>query len=232
MIKISLLILFFLINFSIEADEKELREIIKKTYPELIVKSIKKTNFNDLYEIYIAGQIIYSDEKFNFLIVEGRVVNPKTKVDLTSQRLEELNKVDFDSLPFINAIKEVRGDGSKSIAVFSDVDCPFCRKLDKETISKLTDITIYTFLYPLAIHPEAKKKSQQIWCAENKIIAWNNYMMKNTLPQNDGGCDTPIEENMKLAKKLGISSTPTIVVSNGKRIEGALPFEEIVKLIE
>ena len=75
MIKMSLLILFFLINFSIEAGEKELREIIKKTYPELIIKSIKKTNYNDLYEIYIAGQIIYSDEKFNFLIVEGRIVN-------------------------------------------------------------------------------------------------------------------------------------------------------------
>lgn len=232
MIKMSLLILFFLINFSIEAGEKELREIIKKTYPELIIKSIKKTNYNDLYEIYIAGQIIYSDEKFNFLIVEGRIVNPKTKVDLTTARLEELNKVDFSSLPFENAIKEVRGDGSKNIAVFSDVDCPFCRKLDKETISKLTDVTIYTFLYPLAIHPEAKKKSQQIWCAENKIIAWNNYMTNNALPENDGDCSTPIEENLKLAKKLGISSTPTIVISNGKRIEGALPYEEIIKLIE
>jgi thiol:disulfide interchange protein DsbC len=57
-------------------------------------------------------------------------------------------------------------------------------------------------------------------------------MLKNTLPKNDGNCDTPIEANLKLAKKLGISSTPTIIVSSGKRIEGALPYEDIKKYIE
>lgn len=75
-------------------------------------------------------------------------------------------------------------------------------------------------------------KSKKIWCSENKIIAWNNYMLKNTLPKNDGNCDTPIEANLKLAKKLGISSTPTIIVSSGKRIEGALPYEDFKKYIE
>ena len=106
MIKISLIILLIFINFSTEAGEKELREIIEKTYPELTIKSIQKTQYNDLYEIYIGGQIIYSDESFSFLIVEGRVVDPKTKVDLTTARLEELNKVDFNSLPFKNAIND------------------------------------------------------------------------------------------------------------------------------
>ena len=232
MIKISLIILLILINFSAEAGEKELREIIEKTYPELTIKSIQKTQYNDLYEIYIGGQIIYSDESFSFLIVEGRVVDPKTKVDLTTARLEELNKVDFNSLPFKNAIKEVRGDGSRRIAVFSDVDCPFCRKLEKETITKLTDITIYTFLYPLAIHPDAKEKSKKIWCAKNKVDAWSNYMIKNSLPENDGSCNTPVEANLELARKLGISSTPTIIMADGKRIEGALPYEEIAKFIK
>jgi thiol:disulfide interchange protein DsbC len=75
-------------------------------------------------------------------------------------------------------------------------------------------------------------KSKKIWCSRNKTIAWNNYMLKNTLPKNDGNCDTPIEENLELAKKLGISSTPTIILSSGKRIEGALPYEDIVKYIE
>ena len=99
-------------------------------------------------------------------------------------------------------------------------------------LSKLKDVTIYTFLYPLAIHPEAMNKSKKIWCSGNKTAAWNNYMLKNMLPKNDGNCATPIEENLELAKKLGISSTPTIIVSSGKRIEGALPYEDIVKYID
>ena len=81
MIKIVLIIFLIFINLHAISGEKELREIIKKTYPELTIKSIQKTNYNDLYEIFIGGQIIYSDEDFNFLIVEGRLVDPKTKID-------------------------------------------------------------------------------------------------------------------------------------------------------
>ena len=64
MIKIALIIFLTFINFStLGRARKELREIIKKTYPELTIKSIQKTNYNDLYEIFIGGQIIYSDEE-------------------------------------------------------------------------------------------------------------------------------------------------------------------------
>ena len=57
-------------------------------------------------------------------------------------------------------------------------------------------------------------------------------MIKNSLPENDGSCNTPVEANLELARKLGISSTPTIIMADGKRIEGALPYEEIAKFIK
>jgi len=156
-------ILFFLfLSFIAHADTDELKEIIKNIYPELPVKNIQKTNFNDLYEVYIGGQIIYTNETFDFLIVEGRVVDPKTKNDLTELRLEELTRVNFKDLPLSDAIKVVKGDGKRKIAIFSDVDCPYCKSLEKKELSNVDNITIYTFLYPLAIHPEAELKSKKI----------------------------------------------------------------------
>jgi len=227
MIKFISIFLFSFISSFTHADEDVLREIMKKTYPELPIKGIEKTKFNDLYEVYIGGQIIYTNETFDFLIVEGRVVDPKTKIDLTDLRLEELTRINFKDLPLSDAIKVVKGNGKRKIAIFSDVDCPYCKQLEKKELSNMDNITIYTFLYPLAIHPEAEEKSKKIWCAKDRAKAWSEYIFKDKLPKNPGDCKTPINKIVKLGKDLGISSTPTIILSNGKRVPGAIPYKQL-----
>jgi thiol:disulfide interchange protein DsbC len=229
--KIIITIILFSFSLLVFSDEKELQEKINQSYPDLVIKSIQKTDFNNLYEVLISGQIIYTNKDFSFLIVEGRVVDPETKIDLTSDRLDELTRVNFLRLPFDKAIKVVRGDGERKVAVFSDVDCPFCKKLEKEGLSELDNITIYTFLFPLAIHPKAEIRSKKIWCAEDKEKAWNDYMLRNIMANNNGNCKTPIEDILVLGRDLGISSTPTIIFSSGKKIPGAIPLKEIEKHI-
>jgi|TARA_B110000971_G_scaffold220115_1_gene262843 thiol:disulfide interchange protein DsbC len=229
--KIIITIILFSFSLLVFSDEKELQEKINQSYPDLVIKSIQKTDFNNLYEVLISGQIIYTNKDFSFLIVEGRVVDPETKIDLTSDRLDELTRVNFLRLPFDKAIKVVRGNGERKVAVFSDVDCPFCKKLEKEGLSELDNITIYTFLFPLAIHPKAEIRSKKIWCAEDKEKAWNDYMLRNIMANNNGNCKTPIEDILVLGRDLGISSTPTIIFSSGKKIPGAIPLKEIEKHI-
>ena len=232
MIKNISISLFLFLSFIAQADNDALREIMKKTYPELPIKNIQKTNFNDLYEVYIGGQIIYTNENFDFLIVEGRVVDPETKNDLTELRLEELTRGNFEDLPLSDAIKVVKGNGKRKIAIFSDVDCPYCKRLEKRELSNINNITIYTFLYPLAIHPEAKLKSKKIWCANDRSKAWTEYIHNDNLPENSGDCKTPINKILKLGKDLGISSTPTIILSNGKRVPGAIPYEQLEEYLQ
>ena len=232
MIKIISIFMCFFVSLSTFADEDTLREVMKNTYPELPIKSIQKTDYNDLYEVFIGSQIIYTNDAFDFLIVEGRVVDPKTKIDLTELRLEELSRVNFNDLPLSDAIKVVKGNGKRKIAIFSDVDCPYCKRLEKKELSNINNITIYTFLYPLAIHPEAKLKSKKIWCANDRSKAWTEYIHNDNLPENSGDCKTPINKILKLGKDLGISSTPTIILSNGKRVPGAIPYEQLEEYLQ
>jgi thiol:disulfide interchange protein DsbC len=229
--KIILTILLFTFSLIVLSNEKKLQEKINQSYPDLVIKSIQKTDFNDLYEVLISDQIIYTNKDFSFLIVEGRVVDPETKIDITSDRLEELTRINFSKLPFDKAIKVVRGNGERKVAVFSDVDCPFCKKLEKEGLLELDNITIYTFLFPLAIHPKAEMRSKKIWCAEDQEKAWNDYMLKNIMANNKGDCKTPIEDILVLGRDLGIRSTPTIIFLSGKKIPGAIPLKEIEKHI-
>jgi len=210
------------------ADEASLKQKIEKAYPKFKVVSVEKTPYAGLYEVFMGGQIIYTDEKLTFLIAEGQLVDPKTKKNITGERLAELTKVDFKSLPLDKAIKVVKGDGSRKIVVFSDVDCPFCKRLEQNELSNIDNVTIYTFLYPIdQLHPNAAAKSKLIWCAKDRVTAWNNWVFKNQLPTTSGNCKVPLEEVGQLAGNLGVTSTPTLIFSDGKRMQGAQPYQAI-----
>ncbi len=208
------------------ADEVSLKKAIEAAYPKVKVDSIKKTTYSGLYEIYAGGQILYTDEKFSFLIAEGHLVDSKTKRDITSDRLQDLSRIDFAKLPFDLAIKVVKGDGSRKLAVFSDVDCPYCKRLEKNELSQIDNITIYTFLLPIAqLHPDAANKSRAIWCAPDRAKAWLDWNLNGQLVAmtSNTKCEAPIEKIAAIAETLGANSTPTMFTSDGKRITGAQP---------
>ena len=127
------------------ADEASLKKLIEAAYPKFKVDSVVKTPYGGLYEVFMGGQIVYTDEKLTFLIAEGRLVDPKSKKDITGERLDELTKIDFNSLPLNQAIKVVKGNGSRKLVVFSDVDCPFCKRLEQNELSNIDDVTILHF---------------------------------------------------------------------------------------
>ncbi len=215
------------------ADEVSLKKAVEAAYPKFKVESVVKTPYAGLYEVFMGGQIIYTDEKLTFLIAEGRLVDPKSKKDVTGERLEELTKIDFSSLPLEQAIKVVKGNGSRKLVVFSDVDCPYCKQLERKELSNITDVTVYTFLYPIdQLHPDAAKKSKTIWCASNRAKAWNDWILNNQLPASAGNCEVPLERVGELARKLGVTSTPTLIFADGKRMMGAQPYKEIEKYLQ
>lgn len=222
----------FLFQSSVFADEASLRKAIESSYPKVHVGEITKTPYAGLYEVIVNGQIIYTDEKFSFLIVDGGLIDTKTKIDVTKERMAELMKIDFSALPFGQAIKVVQGNGARKIAVFSDPDCPFCKRLEQQELARLDNVTIYTFLYPLEqLHPDAVRKSRLIWCASDRAKAWQNWVLNNQLPKSSADCETPIEKIAELGKSLGVNSTPTIFLSNGRRIQGAYPANELDRLM-
>lgn len=214
------------------ADEASVKKAVEAAYPKFKVEKVTKTPYAGLYEVFMGGQIIYTDEKLTFLIAEGRLVDPKTKRDITGERLEELTKIDFSSLPLEQAIKVVKGNGSRKLVVFSDVDCPYCKRLERNELANITDVTVYTFLYPIEqLHPDAANKSKLIWCAKDRLKAWEDWILRDQLPNSAGTCDVPIEKVGQLARKIGVTSTPTLIFADGKRMLGAQPYKEIERML-
>ena len=216
-----------------QADEAAIRKVMGEKFPEAKIASVQKTPYSGLYEVYMDGQLVYSDANAKYIFM-GDVLDVQNRKNLTQARLSVLNVVKWDSLPLTDAIKLVKGKGERKIVVFSDVDCPYCRKFEGE-LTKVDNITVYTFLYPIeGLHPKAVQTSRQIWCAPDKNKAWDEYLGSGKIPANDGKCANPVDENIALANKLGISGTPTIILSNGQRVPGMVPatkLEEMMKQV-
>ena len=224
-------LLFGLVSLAAHADDAAIKKNIEAKFPGAKVQSVTKTPYAGLYEVLVEGpQLIYSDDKANYVFM-GAVLDLNAQKNLTEERMQKLTAVKFDSLPLDSAIKVVKGNGSRKIAVFSDADCPYCKKFEQE-LTHVTDITIYTFLYPIdSLHPDAGRKSKQIWCAPDKVKAWDEFMSKGILPKNDGSCDNPVAKTVELGKKLGINGTPTIVFADGRRIPGMVPAAKLEEML-
>lgn len=215
-----------------DAPPKDLKANLAKKLGQP-VDTIKETPIKGLYEVVLNKRhIVYSDAKGEYVVV-GDLVNVATKKSITEARMAELNKVDFAKLPLADAIKEVRGDGKRQIVVFSDPDCPFCKRLETQSLAGIDNITIYTFLMPIAsLHPDAARKSELIWCAEDRTKAWQDFIFQGNLPAGGkANCETPIARNVKLGESLGINGTPALIFADGQIVSGAQPKEMIEKTL-
>ncbi len=211
---------------ALSAEAAQVKKLLELKFSGATVGSVTKSPYFGLYEALFDEQLVYTDAKVSYVIV-GNVYDAGNKKNLTEARLRELNRVAFDSLPLELAIKKVKGNGARRLAVFSDADCPFCVRLENE-LKNIDNVTIYTFLYPIdQLHPDAARKSRIIWCAPDKVKAWDAFFESGVLPKNNGDCDTPLAATGKLGQKMRITATPTLVFADGSVIPGALPAKRL-----
>ncbi len=183
-----------------------------------------------LWELRFGTEILYTDDKGDFLI-SGPVIETRTRKDLTAERLDKLTAIQFAALPLKDAIVIKQGTGARKFVVFSDPNCGFCKRYERDLMG-LKDVTLYTFLYPI-LGKDSQEKSRNIWCAADPAKAWRDWMVDGrTPPVAMGRCDSSaLERNTALGQKHRIESTPTSVVEDGTRRSGALPVAEVERLI-
>ena len=96
----------------------------------------------------------------------------------------------------------------------------------------MTDVTVHIFLFPLTgVHPQAMAHARSIWCAPDRAQAWTQWMLKRTEPPARACEGEPTAELQALGQKLRIPGTPTMYLTNGRRIAKDLPKEELQRLL-
>ena len=198
---------------------------LKELYPGTQVTSVAPSALPGLFEVVMGRNIAYTDASGRYFLF-GHLFDMPAQRDLTAERKDQLQRIDFGALPLADAIKTVRGRGSRVLAVFSDPDCPYCKRLEPELV-KLNDVTIYTFLMPLTqLHPNARANAIAVWCATNRAKAWLVFMLHGQIDKSRD-CENPVDRNVALGERLQINGTPTLIASDGRVMPGAASAAQI-----
>ena len=207
--------------FGETVQEKTVRKLIEpRLGEEAKIDSVTKTPYGGLFEIRTGNEILYTDEKGEYLFV-GRVLDSKTLQDYTKARQDDLNKIKFSDLPLESAVKMVKGNGKRVIAVFEDPNCGYCKKF-RHTLQETDNVTVYTFMYNI-LAPDSAVKSKNIWCTGDRSKAWDEWMIDGKMaPTAPASCNTPNEKIFALGQKLHITGTPTVFFADGTRVPGAI----------
>ncbi len=208
-----------------QAGENEIRQSLQLKLPNIAkIEHINKTPYAGLYEVVIDDQLLYTDPQGLYLF-DGTMIEVKNRRDLTEERRRVLFAVDFNKLPLELAVKKVKGNGKRKMAYFTDPNCGYCKKLEKE-LSKVDNVTLYLFLYP--IFQGSDEIVRNVYCAKDQVHAWDDLMLKGIAPAV-ATCKTPSDNVLALGKKLRVNGTPNLVFVDGMQVPGYLPSEELEK---
>jgi len=212
-------------------NKDEARKLLKTDRFNAEVKNIRMSPVKGLWEVEIAQSdrtvIVYVDFAKQFL-VEGRF----TPLEKLSEG-PELEKVDRAGIPVDRALLIGNPDAENKVIVFDDPDCPYCAKLHaeiKKIVSQRDDIAFLIKMYPLPSHKEAYGKSMAIVCEGDPALLEEAFAGKK-LPEAD--CETDeVDNNLALARELGIKGTPTLILPDGRLVPGYISADVIIGLVD
>ena len=200
---------------------------LKKKFPDAPIDAVRRAGYAGLYEVTGGGEVFYTDEKTTFLLV-GSLIDTKTRENVTEARQRVLSAIDFSQLPLESAVKIVRGDGSRKIAVFEDPKCGYCKRFERD-LAKVDNLTMYLFLYPI-LSEESRQQSAGVWCAPDRVKAWLDLMLRDVVPPAASAkCETPLDKVVAFGREKRITGTPTVIFEDGQRVPGAMSTAAIEK---
>ena len=192
--------------------------------------------FPGLWEVDIArsGKIypVYVDYSLRYLF-NGQFIRLSDMSNLTGERYTDLNRVDVASIPVQDAIRVGSPSAKKKVIVLTDPTCPYCVKLHGEirkAAAKDADVAFLVMPYPRNRNDKATyRKCVAVVCSKSEKVLDDAYAGKE-LPAPDCKSDA-VDETMKLADRLKIQGTPTMILPDGRLVSGFMEADALLALI-
>ncbi len=215
-----------------QADEALIRKNLQARLPDMgKIDEVRKSELPGLFEVRVDGvDIYYTDAQANYLI-DGILIDTRSKRNLTEERVDKLTAIKFEALPLKDAFVVVRGKGERKLAVFEDPNCGYCKRFERD-LQKVDNVTVYMFLLPV-LGADSMEKSKAIWCAKDRGAAWLDWMLREQAASAaPASCDAgAVVRNAELGRKHKITGTPTLIFSNSTRVPGAIDNKRVEQLL-
>lgn len=208
------------------AEIEAIKQLLIKTQPEMTIQTVSKSPVEGLYEVTTqGGQTIYVSRDARFFIpgdlyeaqVDGLVNLGESKRNvIRKEKIAALDEADM-------VVYEAKGERKATVTVFTDVDCPYCRKLHAE-VDALNEMGIavrYLAFPRTGLNTETHFKMISTWCASDRQAMMTSAKRGGDVPKAD--CDNPVASQYQLGREVGVTGTPALVLEDGTMLPGYVP---------
>ena len=213
---LSFILIFIAVNAAAATPEETVQAAFSKLAPQVKVDVVQESVIPGFYEAIIGSQFIYVSKDGRF-VLDGSAIDANSQRDITEaarakNRMASLKKITPDK-----RIIFAPANAKYSVTVFTDLDCPFCRRFHQQIEAyNAAGITVEYVFMPLDIHPGADKKAEAVWCAIDRKQAFTAAM--NGADPGTGTCANPVAETTRIAQSIGITGTPTMLAADGSKV--------------
>ena len=199
--------------------QETVRQAVSAVAPNVKIDSIQESVLPGFYDVIVGGQFLYVSKDGRYL-VNGRAYDVANKRDLTASSQAKAREIALATIGPDKRIVFAPKAPIKTkhtVTVFTDVDCPFCRRFHEQIAAyNAKGIAVDYLFFPLTIHPGADKKAEAVWCSKDRQSAFTAAMAG--ADPGHAQCPNPIAELTHFATSLGIGGTPTILADDGTTV--------------
>jgi len=211
------------------ADVPEGHQRLMDQFDNIQPQDIKPSDVTGMLEVNFDGTLLYATEDGRYL-VQGEVYDVARKVNVTEEkrairRAAALSDIDESTMILFDV---ENGQPERTIMVFTDIDCGYCRKLHRE-IADYNEQGIrveYMFFPRSGPDTDSWAKAESVWCSDDRADALTRAKSGEVLPKATCG-ETPVKAHYDLGQTLGVTGTPAIMTPSGVMIAGYLPAGEL-----
>lgn len=209
---------------------QRITERLKGAIPGLEVTQVEESSIAGLYEVQTSGKetLFASGDGKHIVVGELYQVSDSGVVNLSEQRRAGARAERLSAVPASDMISfKPEGVAKAVVNVFTDIDCPYCRKLHKE-VPALNDMGIqvnYLAFPRSGPNTPSYVKAVSAWCADDPREAMNQAKSGQSIPHKT--CDHPVAEQFQLGNEIGVTGTPAIFLEDGQVIRGYVPKERL-----
>lgn len=212
--------------------EDTITEKLTAAVPGLKISEVRESEAKGLYEVYSNnGDTIFTTADGQYILtgdllkVTANGIANVSEQGRASQRARTMDAFGGKGVITYAA----KGTEKASIAVFTDIDCPYCRKMHDE-VPQLNDmgITVHYYGFPRSgPNTPSFRKYISVWCSDDQQAAMD--AAKQGRPVEEQSCDNPVREQFQLGGRVGVTGTPAIMLEDGNMVRGYVPAQKLAE---
>lgn len=213
------------------SDISDIKEKLAVIMPDVTIESIQPLDNTGLFEAIINGEIIYFSKDARY-VFQGDVIALEKRQNITELKRVDLRKQALASVDEADMIIYEPKKTEHTLTVFTDIDCGYCRKLHQQMAEyNALGIRIRYMSFPRAgIDSESYNKTVAVWCAKDRKQALTDA--KNGKEVISESCNSPIQAQYELGRRLGVTGTPALFLESGEMLPGYVPPKRLKEILD